>query len=370
MVTIQLEDIEMTENPVLYKKIEPILIASITKQIKARSEITPLLEQVKKACGDEVNGSPMVIFHGGAVKEGFLVEAAYPVSHPVENGEVHTRTLEDVRAFCAIHKGPHDKIRETVLMIFSLMESHAWSTSLFRREIYLVIDPLNPENNVTEIQSVIHEWDQLFARSAADVLGPEAAREITLGIDAFSPETTSQEYLDWIQLTIERLDAATSDEEMKCKIVASCAHVFPQERIDHLREVYSNGTVDDVLHEMYEDDFWYEKPVRRGSVIYMTKNPYDPEGYLKGATPAERRKAYCHCAFVHPFLDELPSKLSTTFCYCGAGWYRRLWEGILGKPVKFEHVETLLRGNDKCTLKIMLPLELSGECLPKEASVK
>jgi hypothetical protein len=115
---------------------------------------------------------------------------------------------------------------------------------------------------------------------------------------------------------------------------------------------------------MYTDDFWYEKPVRRGNVLYMRKNPYNPEGYEQATTPAERRKAYCHCAFVHPYLDEIPAKLSTTFCFCGAGWYRRLWEGVLGQPVKIEHVETLLRGHDQCTLTITLPLELSGECAP------
>lgn len=356
----------MTTEPVLYKKIDPILIASITRQIKSRAEIPPLLEQLRETCADKIDGSPMVIFHGGAIKEGFLIEAAYPVTEPVESGEVHSHMLEDVRAFCAIHNGAHDKIRETVLKIYAFMESHAWSTSLFRREIYQVIDPLNAENNITEVQNVIHEWDQLFAKSALEELGSQTAREVTMGIDAISPETTSEEYLSWIQNTLDRLDAATADEDKKCKIVASCAHVFPQERIDHLREIYAHGTVDDVLHEMYEDDFWYEKPVRRGNIIYMTKNPFDPEGYAKGATPAERRKAYCHCSFVHPYLDEIPSKLSTTFCYCGAGWYRRLWEGILGKPVKFHHVETLLRGNDKCMLMITLPLELEGECLPIE----
>ena len=147
-------------------------------------------------------------------------------------------------------------------------------------------------------------------------------------------------------------------------MVSHCAHVFPQERIEHLRLIYQRGQFDDILREMYTDDFWYEKPVRRGNVLYMRKNPFNPEGYENAATPAERRRAYCHCPFVHPYLDEIPAKLSPTFCYCGAGWYRRLWEGVLGQPVKIEHVETLLRGNDQCTLTITLPLELKGECSP------
>jgi len=152
--------------------------------------------------------------------------------------------------------------------------------------------------------------------------------------------------------------------------VSHCAHVFPQERIDHLRGIYARSGVDGVLHEMYTDDLWYEKPARRGNVLYMRKIPYDLEAYEKAATPVARRKAYCHCAFVHPYLDEIPTQLSPTFCYCGAGWYRRLWEGILGQPVKIEHVETLLRGNDHCTLTITLPLELAGECLPEKAEYR
>jgi hypothetical protein len=32
-------------------------------------------------------------------------------------------------------------------------------------------------------------------------------------------------------------------------------------------------------------------------------------------------------------------QISPTLCYCGAGWYRRIWEGILEKPV--EKIEML-----------------------------
>jgi hypothetical protein len=100
----------------------------------------------------------------------------------------------------------------------------------------------------------------------------------------------------------------------------------------------------------------------------MRKVPYDPEGYEQGATPVERRKAYCHCAFVRPYLDQVPARMSPTFCWCGSGWYRRLWEGILGQPIKIDHVETLLKGHDQCTLTITLPLALEGEMTPELAS--
>jgi hypothetical protein len=117
--------------------------------------------------------------------------------------------------------------------------------------------------------------------------------------------------------------------------------------------------------EAYQIAFIKTRIESRRKVIYKRKNPFNLEGYEKATTPAERRKVYCHCAFAHPNLEEVPSKLSPIFCFCWAGWYRRLWEGILGQPVKIEYFETLLRSNNQCGFGITLPLELAEECSPK-----
>ncbi|MBN2549823.1 MAG: hypothetical protein JXB15_11735 [Anaerolineales bacterium] len=356
----------MSEPLIQYRRLSPIQIASIKARIGRRDEIIPLLERLQAACGDLVDGDVQVIFHGGAVKDGFLVEVALPVRQPIEAGDIHTRMLEDAPALTMLHHGPHQSIRETVLKIYDYLNEHAWTTSLFRREVYRVLDPAAPENNLTEVQLILHEWERLLAEGAEKLLGKEACRYLMQGAENISSGTSFAEYTTWIEGAINRLDSYTENEEIKCLVVSHCAHVFPAERIEHLRTIYEQGEFDDILREMYRDEFWYEKPVRRGNVIYMRKNPYDPDGYANAATPAERRKAYCHCPFVHPYLDKLPSRLSPTFCYCGAGWYRRLWEGVLGQPVKIEHVETLLRGNDQCTLTITLPVELAGECSPEQ----
>ena len=222
---------------------------------------------------------------------------------------------------------------------------------------------------MTEIQLIRHEWDRLLAAGVENTLGPAARDQVMAGIEQITPESSLEAYTGWIREAMDRLDALTDDPVKKYQILSCCAHVFPGERIAHLRAIYEQRhQVDDVLREMYKDPAWYEDPVRKGNVIYMRKVPYDPEGYAKGTTPAERRKAYCHCGFVRPYLDEVPSKLSPTFCWCGSGWYKRLWEDILGQPIQIDHVETLIKGNDQCTLTITLPLELEGEMSPELAN--
>ena len=132
---------------------------------------------------------------------------------------------------------------------------------------------------------ILHEWDRLLAEGAEKVLGAEARRSLMQGIESITPASSFEEYTAWIQGAMDRLDALTDDEEKKCLVVSHCAHVFPQERIDHMRTIYENGAFDDILREMYTDDFWYEKPVRRGNVLYMRKNPFNPEGYKTAPRP-------------------------------------------------------------------------------------
>jgi effector-binding domain-containing protein len=351
-----------------HKEIEAIQIASIKAVVEKRADILPLFEPLRQAYGDAICGPAMAIYHLGAVRVGFLVEAAIPVRRPVETGTIHTRQLEGARAWTAIHHGPLADIRETTSALIEHARARAGSLG-GQREVYLVLDPDHPEQNATEVQFTKHEWDRLLAEGLERKLGGEARQQVMEGIEQIGPESSQEVYTEWIRGAMDTLDSLTEDAEKKYQVLSCCAHVFPEERIAHLRSLYEQrGELDDLLQEMYQDPEWYEDPVRIGNVLHMRKVPYDPEGYEHATTAVERRKAYCHCAFVRPYLDDVPSRLSPTFCWCGSGWYRRLWEGILRQPVRIEHVETLLNGNDQCTLTITLPLALEGEMRPERAT--
>ncbi len=180
----------MTDTPIVYKNLAPIQVAYIKTRIDTREQILPLFDLLRAACGDAINGHAMVIFHGGAVKDGFLIEAAFPVARQVETGEVHTRTLEAAAAITTLHYGEHKTIRESVLKVYDYIGKHAWSTSLSRREIYPVLNRAEPEKNITEVQAVLHEWDRLLAEGAEKVLGKHAREQLMMGIEAITPDSS------------------------------------------------------------------------------------------------------------------------------------------------------------------------------------
>jgi effector-binding domain-containing protein len=223
---------EMADASIIYKKLEPFQIAFIKARIDIRDEIPTLLAHLKDVCGDAICGDPLVIFHNGAVKDGYLVEISYPVARPVETGQVRSRMLESSPALIMLHYGPQQTIRETVLKVYDYLDAHAWTTSLFRREVYRVLDSTRPDMNVTEVQVILHEWDRLLAAAAEKLLGAEASQHLLQGIESITPETSSTEYTSWIQGAIARLDELTRDSEKKCLLLSHCAHVFPQEALN------------------------------------------------------------------------------------------------------------------------------------------
>ena len=68
----------------------------------------------------------------------------------------------------------------------------------------------------------------------------------------------------------------------KYEILSCCAHDFSLKRIEKLNSLYKKtGDIDKVLEVMHKDYAWYEDPIREGNIIYVTKIPYNRDGYEK-----------------------------------------------------------------------------------------
>jgi len=335
---------------IAHRKLDDMLIASLRFQMRERAEVSSKLEELRRQCGEYISGPGFAILYFDTGLEGVDTEVCFPVTEPVETDEINSRMLSGGEVLTVLHHGAHDNMKQSYRRLADCVLEHGVNFENTSREIYLQLDPDNPQENVTEIQLSFINFDERLAESLKRVLGEERREQVLGGAGEIALDSSRDERVKWVIDAMERLDGL-ADEREKFDILSRCAHTFSRKRIERLKAVYERrGDIDDVLEAMREDPDWYEDPVREGDIIYVTKIPYDPQGREEATSDAERRMCYCHCATIRRNLDETPP----TFCYCGAGWYRQTWEGILGEPVRVELLKCLPKGDDVCEFAIHL----------------
>ena len=58
----------------------------------------------------------------------------------------------------------------------------------------------------------------------------------------------------------------------------------------------------------------------------------------------------CYCGSV----SKTKEPFSETYCHCSCGWYQKLFETILGKPVQIELLGSIIQGDERCEFRIYL----------------
>lgn len=199
-------------------------------------------------------------------------------------------------------------------------------------------------------------WLDKFDNSLKGLVDPSIRKTILEGSENLIPSTSPIRKAKWVMGAMERLDGNIDDEITKRQILIACSCVFPKTRIMKLRKVLrATGSINALLKYMHKDQSchglsYYEFPTRKGNTIYVKKIPFNSKGYNDAKNNDERR-CYCHCKMIRAEIDTI----LPTFCYCGAGWYATLWEGVLNKPVRVEVLRSLTRRDEICEFAIHLP---------------
>ncbi|HOP57640.1 MAG TPA: hypothetical protein PLH02_00730 [Bacillota bacterium] len=94
--------------------------------------------------------------------------------------------------------------------------------------------------------------------------------------------------------------------------------------------------------------------VRKDDKLYMTKIPYDIDGYLHATDPKEKKYLGCHCPFAREAMKNGDTSISPLWCHCSAGFEKLSFEFVLGTKLKIEILETILDGNERCRFAISL----------------
>jgi hypothetical protein len=228
-----------------------------------------------------------------------------------------------------------------------------------------------------EPQDFERQWLEKLSRCLTERAGEQVRDRVMAGSEALSDRSSRAEVIAWTQQAMQRLEAAV-DGGTAQEIMNGCACQYPAPNLHEARETYA-GTGDiDRVHRMLQEQFesllfdvlkldpadaetvlsrgWGLAGVRDGTRIIATKIPksgYLVE-YLHESDPERRRQIYCHCPRIRDAVQQ-GEAISATYCACGAGYYRGIWEEILQQPVRVEVLESVLDGGEVCTVAIHLP---------------
>ncbi len=347
-----------------HKHLEASLVATAKFVVQRRTDIGPILAQlVQELPEDAIAGAPFAIFQFvTSVTDGYDAEIGFPVNREVTTPTLRTRVLPALEVLALVHQDAPEKLRETYGKLRAYTTEHAIISDEFGREVYA--DAENPGGPGTEAQFIIHDWNGKLAHGLERVLGQETRDAVMQRSETLSIASLTADRVLWVKGMLERLDGL-ADEHQKYDILSGCAHVFPPGQVAKLKAVFDAAyaqthdglqAVDAVLDFMEVDPGWSEtRPTREGYTIYAAKGPRDPQAYAEAKTDLERRSAYCFCPLIRNNLDQ---GMPPSFCYCGSGWYRRQFEGAIGKPVTIDIVTSVLRGEDACRFAIHLPEDL------------
>jgi hypothetical protein len=200
------------------------------------------------------------------------------------------------------------------------------------------------------------------------------------GEDSLGTEPTPESIYVWTRDMLTRIEERFP-EPVRKDVLNACGCWMGREDLKDLRELYATtGDLDLLLETAGEGLLAYLRgcrvgeetvdevrrrgwgwPSRRfGNTIRVTRIPFEGaiDAFFAEPNPAKRRAMnYCHCSRVRDIL-RTGKDLPRTYCHCSAGFYKKNFEEILGRPVDVEIVETVLSGDEVCSFVIHLPAGL------------
>jgi hypothetical protein len=162
------------------------------------------------------------------------------------------------------------------------------------------------------------------------------------GSEKITPSTGKTNIAGWVRGALERMDSLT-DEKTRTQIMENCGYNCalhnraPIERAKARRKKFES--LNDFLDAEQRKPMAGTKLERQGDKLYWY---FMPQSFK---TPMR-----CFCGL----LRALPQHetVSRSYCNCSKGFVKKYWEGVLGKPVDVEVLQTAVSGAKECKFAI------------------
>jgi hypothetical protein len=174
--------------------------------------------------------------------------------------------------------------------------------------------------------------------------GQEVRKKVLEGSEGLATVSDPRQIAMWIKAAMERLDAAV-DKKTRNQIMGQCGRKCAEvnhktvDRAVAKRKKYKS--LDDFLEAEKKKLLPGMRLERHGRILYQY---YMPRSFS--------HPMRCFCSLLRGLPDE--EAVSPTYCQCSKGFAVKMWERILGRPVKVDVLATVIAGAKECKFKIYL----------------
>jgi hypothetical protein len=165
-----------------------------------------------------------------------------------------------------------------------------------------------------------------FLKSLNDRASKDQQEKLMQNRVPFDTLTTGTQKARWIGNLMDDLSVEIGVENAKTVMEACGQRCIGNNVLEKARLIQKESQdIDVMLDKLNHAHIGGGRLRREGEVIYASY---------------ER----CYCGSVSK--TRIP--ISTIYCQCSCGWYKKLYETILDKPVKVELVDSIIHGADSC----------------------
>lgn len=220
-------------------------------------------------------------------------------------------------------------------------------------------------------------WNGRLSENLERVCGPEVRDRVMEGADRLDEDSEPEQATAWTIDALCRMRELLTAEKIY-EVMTGCACRYPTGKLMRARAAYAKrGSIEDAMAELrlqLEQSLRDGMLIEPGIVDWILEHGWGVAGRLEGRSilvtkipksgnlrqymtegdPGKQRELYCHCPRVR---DTVPADIHVPrdYCLCGAGFYRHIWETILGREVRVDVLETVCSGGSRCSFCIHLP---------------
>ncbi len=184
-----------------------------------------------------------------------------------------------------------------------------------------------------------------FGKTIERIAGKTVSNKVMQDFEDVTKSSSKEDIALWVRDAIHRLDS-TVDQQTRIQIMEDCGRNCAAinkrviESMKKRRKKYND--LDAFLEAEQKKPMKGTRLSRDADTLYQY---YTPHSFT---TPMR-----CYCSLLRGLPKE--ATISRTYCHCSKAFVQKLWESVLGQPVKVDLLQSVVSGDSECKFAVHFP---------------